>query len=125
MLKSIVIFLFVLSNLNLVLLTFTEQIQKAYKQMILEGYDEDSAKIITTYLGLNLSNLARIQSVLTRYRSYTGSFEKVFSQSAIEMIHDYGEVNPFRGKSEWGKGILSISRAVTHCLKINNKMIKV
>jgi putative DNA methylase len=110
---------------KLVLLTFTEQIQNAYKQMILEGYDEDSAKIITTYLGLNLSNLARIQSVLTRYRSDTGSFEKVFSQSAIEMIHDYGEVNSFRGKSEWSKGILSISRSVTHCLKINNKMIKV
>ena len=110
---------------KLVLLTFAEQIEKAYKQMILEGYDEDSARIVTTYLGLNLSNLARIQSTLTRYRSDTGSFEKVFSQSAIEMVHDYGEVNQFRGESEWSKGISSISRAVSHCSKINNKMIKV
>ncbi|MCH7560424.1 MAG: DUF1156 domain-containing protein, partial [Thaumarchaeota archaeon] len=110
---------------KLVLLTFAEQIRKAHQQMISEGYDQNSAKIISTYLGLNLSNLARIQSVLTRYRSDTGSFEKVFSQSAIEMIHDYGEVNPFRGKSEWSKGIVAISRSVSNCSKINNKMIKV
>jgi len=110
---------------KLVLITFTEFIQKAFEDMIKNGYSHESAKIITTYLALNLNNLARIQSTLTRYRSDTGAFEKVFSQSAIEMVHDYGEVNPFKDKSEWNRGLVSISSAVEHCSKIKNSSIHV
>jgi putative DNA methylase len=40
------------SRQKLALITFSEKVRLAYKRMIEEGYDEDYAKAVVSYLGL-------------------------------------------------------------------------
>jgi putative DNA methylase len=111
---------------KLSLIIFTEKIREAYDHMLEKKYDKEFTNIIITYLGINLDNLARSLSSLTRYRNDTNSFEKIFARSALEMVFDYGENNPIRQqKSEWHKGLLSIVKVIDHCSKINNKKINI
>jgi adenine-specific DNA methylase len=83
------------SRQKLALITFTEKVRLAYKKMIEEGYDEDYAKAVVSYLGLGVNRLATYSVVLTRWRSDVLSFERAFDRQALGMVWDYGEVNPF------------------------------
>ena len=83
------------SRQKLALITFSEKVRLAYKRMIEEGYDEDYAKAVVSYLGLGVDRLATYSVVLTRWRSDVFSFERAFDRQALGMVWDYGEVNPF------------------------------
>ncbi len=83
------------SRQKLALITFTEKVRLAYKKMIEEGYDEEYAKAVVSYLGLAVNRLATYSVVLTRWRSDVLSFERAFDRQALGMVWDYGEVNPF------------------------------
>jgi len=51
---------------KLALITFVENIRQAYKKMIEEGYDEDYAKAVVSYIGLLVNRLADKNSSLCR-----------------------------------------------------------
>jgi adenine-specific DNA methylase len=104
------------SRQKLALITFTEKVRLAYKKMIEERYDEEYAKAVMSYLMLSFDVFASYMCSLTRYKYQGESIERAFDRQTLQMIWDYGEVNPF-GKSrgdfyhivKWG------SKAIEHC----------
>ena len=80
---------------KLALITFLEKVREAYKKMVEEGYEDEYAKAVVSYLGLGVDRLAVHLNSLVRWRPDAISFERVFDRQALGMVWDYGEVNPF------------------------------
>ena len=103
------------SRQKLALITFTEKVRLAYKNMIEEGYDKDYAKAVVSYLSLLLGKLADWNSVLSVWRPDQERNEHVFNRQALPMVWDYGERNPFEGSLMNVNGnIISILSHLTH-----------
>jgi len=96
------------SRQKLALITFVEKVRLAHKKMSEEGYDEEYAKAVVSYLGLMLGKLADWNSVLSVWRPDQERNEHVFNRQALPMVWDYGERNPFEGNLMSPKGIDNI-----------------
>ncbi|MCS7202805.1 MAG: hypothetical protein NZ841_08530, partial [Dictyoglomus sp.] len=83
------------SRQKLALITFVEKVRIAYRKMLEEGYEEDFAKAIVSYLALAVDKIATYLCNLTRWRGDALSFERAFDRQALPMVWDYGEINPF------------------------------
>jgi len=79
---------------KLALITFTEKIRLAYRKMIEEGYDEEYAKAVVGYLGLELSRLIQATANVCKWLPQWELMGIVFSMQALPMIWDYFELNP-------------------------------
>jgi putative DNA methylase len=104
------------------LITFTEKIREAYKKMIQEGYDQEYAKVITTYLGLGLDRLADYNSTLCRL-NYTGGrgVTDTFARQALSLIWNYAETNPFNPKAaSWIVACKKTKKWIEHASLIKN-----
>ncbi|RLF71964.1 MAG: DNA methylase [Thermoplasmata archaeon] len=84
---------------KLALITFTEKVRQAYKKMIEEGYKEEYAKAVMSYLGLMVNKLASSSNNLARWQSNGEKIADVFSRQALPMVWDYPEVNLLTGTS--------------------------
>jgi len=103
---------------KLALVTFVENIKEVYARMIAENHDSEYVKVLMTYLGLNFDTFATYLSSLTRYRGDTQSIERSFDRQAVQMVWDYGEVNPFGGsRGDWNNLLIWMLRAVEHCTR--------
>jgi len=102
---------------QLVLITFIEKVRQVYTSMIAEGAAPEFAAAVSTYLAFGVDRLATYLSSLVRWRPDVLSFERVFDRPALEMIRDYGEVNPFcDARGSWDlEGILDV---IDHLCKI-------
>ena len=96
------------------MITFTEKIKLAYKEMIHSGYDEAYAKAVSTYLGVMLDRLADKNSNLVRYNVTRENIECVFGRQALSMIWDYVELNPF-ADAGWKNMQDWVLRVIEHC----------
>jgi adenine-specific DNA methylase len=106
---------------KLALITFVEKIRLAYESMTKNRCDEEYAKAITTYLGLNFDIFATYLCSLARYRGDTQSIERSFDRQTIQMVWDYGEANPFgRSRGDWNRILSWASKAITHCSKVSS-----
>jgi len=86
------------SRQKLALITFTEKVRNAYNKMLEEGYDEEYAKAVVSYLGLIVSRLADTNSTICHW---DGSWEKIattFTRQALPMNWDFIETNIFSPK---------------------------
>lgn len=83
------------SRQKLALITFTEKIRLAYEKMIKEGYNEEYAKVIVTYLSFIVSRLADFNNTLAEWRPQQEMFSHLFARQALPMKWDYEEPNPF------------------------------
>jgi putative DNA methylase len=102
----------------LALVTFAEEIRRARDKMLEEGYDAEYARGLLTYLALNFDNFATYLVSLARYRGDTQSIERSFDRQAIQMVWDYGEVNPFGGsRGDWNNMLATMLKAVEHCCR--------
>jgi len=109
------------SRHKLALITFTEKVKLAYKKMIKEGYEEDYAKVIVSYLAVNFDTFATYLTSLARYRGDTQSIERSFDRQAIEMVWDYGEVNPFgKSRGDWYNILTLLLKVIEHCSRANS-----
>jgi len=100
------------SRQKLALITFTEKVRLAYQKMLEEGYDEEYAKAVVSYLALMLGKLEDWNSVLSIWRPDQERNEHVFNRQALPMVWDYGERNPFKGDLISTHALLSI---IQHC----------
>lgn len=100
---------------KLALITFTEKIRQAHQEMLKEGYREDYAKAVVTYLAFLLGKLSDWNSGLSRWRPEQERGEGTFSRQALQMIFDYAERNPFHGKL-FSTG--AIGRVIENCSRI-------
>ncbi len=110
------------SRQKLALMTFVEKVRLAYKKMIGEGYDEEYAKAVVSYLALGINRLATYLVVLTRWRPDVLSFERAFDRQALPMVWDYGEVSPFSdSRGQWDLG--PMLEAIKHISTISTSAI--
>jgi len=107
------------SRQKLALITFTEKVRLAYKKMIEEGYDEDYAKVVVSYLGLGVNMLAAFCNSFARWENTSEAIKHLYSRQALPMIWDYAEVNPFSGSSgSWEAGWKFYLQVLSHLTQI-------
>ncbi len=102
---------------KLALITFTEKVRLAYKKMIEEGYEEDYAKAVVSYLALIVDKLADWNSTLSIWRPDQERNEHVFNRQALAMIWDYGERNPLKGNL---MSPIGVDKIIEYCSQTNN-----
>lgn len=77
----------------LALMTFVKWVRLAHGKMLQQGYDEELAKAIATYLGLISSKLTNRYSSLCRWDSTpnAGGVLTTFGRQALPMVWDFAE----------------------------------
>ena len=107
------------SRQKLALITFTERVRKAYKKMIEEGYDEEYAKAVVSYLGISINNLAEKNNNVSRWANTKETIAGSFSRQALPMVWDYFESNVFSGSTgDWSNSIEYNSIVLSHLSQI-------
>ena len=81
------------SRQKLALITFTEKVRLAYKKMIEEGYDEEYAKAVVSYLGLTISRCSDFENSLCAWLNHVENPGHLFARQALGMVWDYFELN--------------------------------
>ena len=82
------------SRQKLALITFVEKVRLAYKKMIEEGYDEEYAKAVVSYLALGLSRMTDYYNALCIWDNGQERTVHVFGRQVLPMVWDYSELNP-------------------------------
>jgi len=109
------------SRQKLALITFTEKVKLAYKKMIDNGYKDEYAKAVVSYLGLATDRLADYNSSLTVWAVAGEFIAHTFGRQAVPMIWDYFELNPSSNTTgDWNSAMDWIINVVIHLTKINN-----
>jgi len=83
------------SRQKLGLITFVDKIKLSYEKMIEEGYEEEYAKTIISYLALTLSRVSDFLTTICRWHPQWEFVPNTFARQAIPMAWDYAELNPF------------------------------
>ena len=106
---------------KLALITFVEKVRRAYEKMIEEGYDEDYARAVVSYLALSLDMVAVSENTLCRWESSRELIADVFSRQAIPMLWDYVEQSVFSGGSgSWDRVMIYVTKYLMHASEIGN-----
>jgi adenine-specific DNA methylase len=82
------------SRQQLALITFADAVKQAHQLILKEGYNEDYAKAIATYLALAFDRTLMFTSNLTRWKSDAECPVDIFGRQALPMTWDYAENNP-------------------------------
>jgi len=83
------------SRQKLALITFVEKVKEAHKEMIEEGYDEEYARAVVSYLALVISRCSDFETNLCRWHPQWEFIPNTFARQALPMSWDYGELNLF------------------------------
>ena len=106
------------SRQKLALITFVEKVREAYKKMLEEDHDEEYAKALLSYLGLNLDRLASYCSSLGYWHVSGEKMSPAMQRQALAMVFDYAESNPFAESFSWDTNLDWILRIIDHCSQI-------
>jgi adenine-specific DNA methylase len=87
------------------LAAFCRNIRSAYNMMLAQGMEIDKAKIITTYLGLSLDNLASSTSTLCRWMESQEAISNMFVYPDFWMPWSFAEANPFGPNNRWDQSL--------------------
>lgn len=98
------------------LAVFCKNIRSAYEIMLAQGMEVEKAKIITTYLGLSLDNLASGTSALCRWLENREVISSIFVFPDFVMQWSYAEANPFGPNNRWDQ---ALSRMETITRELN------
>jgi adenine-specific DNA methylase len=80
---------------QLALLVFADAVRRAHTAMLEQGYPEDFARAVATYLGIGVNRLADYNSAQCVWHSSKELVAHTFGRQALQMVWDYIEVNPF------------------------------
>jgi len=104
------------SRQKLSLITFIEKVRLAYEKMIDEGYDEEYAKALVTYLAFAISKISNFNSSLSMWTSIMEKSMGALIRNALPMVWDYFETNPFSGSTgSWETLLEWISNSISSC----------
>ncbi len=103
----------------LALITFADAVRRAHAQMLVQGYPEEFATAVTTYLGMMASRLADYNSTLCVW-AVAGEFvAHTFGRQALPMVWDYFELFPdSQSTGDWNSGMDWILRVLDHLTRI-------
>jgi len=77
----------------LALLTFAEAVRRAHGEMLAQGYPQDFARAVATYLAIVVSRMTDFESSLAAWHPQWEFSTHVFSRQALPMNWDYSELN--------------------------------
>ncbi len=107
------------SRQKLALITFTEKVRLAYKKMIEEGYEEDYARALVSYLAISINNIAEKNNIISRWANTKETIAGSFSRQAMPMVWDYFESNTFSGSTgDWLNSIIYNYNVLSHLTQI-------
>ena len=106
------------SRQKLALITFTEKVRLSYKKMIEEGYDEEYAKAVVSYLGLGIDRISIYQTILGYWHNTRELVNPGMGRQALAMTWDYAEANIFEGNADWKSAMNWISNVLSHLSQI-------
>jgi adenine-specific DNA methylase len=78
----------------LALITFVDAVRRAHAQMLAQGYAEEFATAVTTYLGLVISRMADFETTICRWHPQWEFIPNTFARQALPMAWDYAELVP-------------------------------
>jgi len=109
------------SRQQLALITFADAVKQAHQLILQEGYDEDYAKAIATYLSIELDWFIDKSSIISRWHVTGEKVSGTYSRQALPMVWDYFEVDPFSGVTSdfssaqnWLKRVIDHSQSDDH-----------
>ncbi|MGQ9799271.1 MAG: DUF1156 domain-containing protein [Ignavibacterium sp.] len=107
---------------KLALITFVEKVKLAYKKMLEEGYNEEYAKAVVSYLGLVISRMSDFESILGAWHPQWEFSTHAFARQALPMTWDYSELNLFSPilTGTWNSMHTQVLRVVEEVSKINS-----
>ncbi len=89
--------------------------------MLEEGYDEEYAKAVVSYLAFGLSRQADYNSTLCVWAVAGEFIAHTFGRQALPMIWDYFELNPWsEATGDWNSAMDWILRVIEHCSTFNS-----
>ncbi|RUM33048.1 MAG: hypothetical protein DSY33_05620 [Archaeoglobus sp.] len=104
------------SRQKLALITFVDKVREAYRKMVEEGYEEEYAKAVVTYLGLAINRVIVRTNNLSLWDNTREDIASTFGRQALPMVWDYIETNAV---SETTGGYTSalgwVNRVLEHC----------
>jgi len=104
---------------KLALITFADKVRQAHELMLAEGYEEEYARAVATYLALGVDMIAVASNTLCRWESSRQLIADVYARQAVPMTWDYAESNPFGGGSgSWSKVTYYFEYYITHASQI-------
>jgi len=90
---------------KLSLITFTEKVREAYREMIAEGVEREYAKAIVTYLALSTDMTCAFSNTIARWDNTSEAIKHLYSRQALPMMWDFPETNIFGGSTgSWDSG---------------------
>ncbi|AXV39095.1 DUF1156 domain-containing protein [Methanobacterium sp. BAmetb5] len=103
---------------KLMLIRFSDLVFKAYRLMIEQGYEENYAKAISTYLALAVDRLADYNSTLSRWVPNGEFIGNTLTRQALSIVWDYFELCPWsEATGDWNSAVNWISKTIEHCSK--------
>jgi len=115
------------SRQKLALITFVEKIRSAYKHMIQDGYEQEYARAVASYLALGVDRLVDFGSTLCLLNSTGGrGVVHTFGRQALSMTWDYAESNPFNPSGGgWPTACEKNEAWIEHASAIDNQPMAV
>jgi adenine-specific DNA methylase len=108
------------SRQKLALITFVEKVRQAYQKILEEGYEEEHAKAVVSYLSLGVDMTAAFANTLARWENTSEAIKQLYSRQALPMLWDYAEANPFSGASgSYGAGMKYYLKVLDNCSHTN------
>lgn len=89
------------------LMTFVKWVKLAHQEILQQGYEEELAKAIVTYLGIMCDRLADYNSSITHWHNTGEKMSNTFARQALPMVWDFAEINPLGNASGNAEGALS------------------
>lgn len=95
--------------------------ESAREKMLAEGYEQEYAKAVVSYLALGVDKIADYDNVLCQWRNNLETVGHTFARQALPMLWDYVEGNPITGASgTWLGAIEWIGIAIDASAKISS-----
>ena len=105
---------------QLALITFTEKVRQAHKQMVEERIDPEFATTVSAYLALAVNRMAIYQTTLGYWHSSRELVNPGMGRQAIAMTWNYAEGNVLGGNGDWVSATGWILKVIEHCSQIPN-----
>lgn len=114
------------SRQKMVLITFVEKVKEVYRKLKNEGFKEEYAKAVVSYLALAFDRLITRNSNICVWHHGSEQTEKVFAIQGLLMQWSYPESNPLIGENVTGflgniNSILSVLENICSGLDLDSK----
>jgi adenine-specific DNA methylase len=106
---------------KLTMITFADKVRDAFKLMLAEGYEDEYARAVVTYLAIGIDNMTEKNNSISRWANTKETIAGSFSRQALPMVWDYMESNPFSGSTgDWSNSMEFNLNVIKHCCFFNS-----